>query len=163
MYCDLSTKTNLKDFQREDITLSRRNFDPETRTLRKRTFEDDEEMEDTVEKNVEGLAEQIIVEDEQRKAEDLVCIDSQYSIVCSRTTPKDLLNIAPKRINWDLKREMEKKAAKLERQTQEAIYKLIRSCSHYLLAMSNEESYVCITKVNDWRPRKARLMIWSEQ
>ena len=31
-------------------------------------------MEDTVEKNVEGLAEQIIVEDEQRKAEDLVRI-----------------------------------------------------------------------------------------
>ena len=40
---------------------------------------------------------------------------------------KDLLNIAPKRANWDLKREMEKKAAKLERQTQEAIYKLIRT------------------------------------
>ncbi len=31
-------------------------------------------MEDTVEKNVDGLAEQIIVEDEQRKAEDLVSI-----------------------------------------------------------------------------------------
>ncbi|KLO10548.1 hypothetical protein SCHPADRAFT_916313 [Schizopora paradoxa] len=98
-----------EDQPMEEVTLSRRNFDPATRTLRKRTFEDDQEMEDTVEKNVEGLAEQIIVEDEQRKAEDL-----------------DLLNIAPKRINWDLKREMERKAAKLERQTQEAIYKLIR-------------------------------------
>jgi len=98
-----------EDQPMEEITLSRRNFDPATRTLRKRTFEDDQEMEDTVEKNVDGLAEQIIVEDEQRKAEDL-----------------DLLNIAPKRINWDLKREMERKAAKLERHTQEAIYKLIR-------------------------------------
>jgi coiled-coil domain-containing protein 12 len=37
------------------------------------------------------------------------------------------LNIAPKRANWDLKREMEKKTAKLERKTQEAIHTLIRS------------------------------------
>jgi coiled-coil domain-containing protein 12 len=40
---------------------------------------------------------------------------------------KDLLNIAPKRPNWDLKREMEKKLAKLERQTQQAIHTLIRT------------------------------------
>jgi coiled-coil domain-containing protein 12 len=39
---------------------------------------------------------------------------------------KDLLNIAPKRPNWDLKREMEKKVARLERQTQQAIHTLIR-------------------------------------
>jgi coiled-coil domain-containing protein 12 len=36
------------------------------------------------------------------------------------------LNIAPKRPNWDLKREMEKKLARLERQTQQAIHTLIR-------------------------------------
>ncbi len=41
---------------------------------------------------------------------------------------KDLLNIAPKRPNWDLKREMEKKVARLERQTQQAIHTLIRMC-----------------------------------
>jgi coiled-coil domain-containing protein 12 len=40
---------------------------------------------------------------------------------------QDLLNIAPKRPNWDLKREMEKKVAKLERQTQQAIHTLIRT------------------------------------
>ncbi len=39
---------------------------------------------------------------------------------------QDLLNIAPKRPNWDLKREMEKKVARLERQTQQAIHTLIR-------------------------------------
>ena len=38
---------------------------------------------------------------------------------------QDLFNIAPKRPNWDLKREMEKKLAKLERKTQEAIHTLI--------------------------------------
>jgi len=70
---------------------------------------DEEEIEDTVEKNVAGLTEQIIAEDEERRAQEL-----------------DLLNIAPKRPNWDLKREMEKRMAKLERKTQEAVHTLIR-------------------------------------
>jgi coiled-coil domain-containing protein 12 len=39
---------------------------------------------------------------------------------------QDIFNIAPKRPNWDLKREMEKKLAKLERKTQESIHTLIR-------------------------------------
>lgn len=38
---------------------------------------------------------------------------------------QDLFNIAPKRANWDLKREMEKKLAKLDRKTQEAVHTLI--------------------------------------
>ncbi|EIM89824.1 mRNA splicing factor [Stereum hirsutum FP-91666 SS1] len=92
----------------EEPVLNTRNFDPETRTLRKRT-QQDVELEDTIEKNVEGLAERIIAEDEERRAQDL-----------------DLFNIAPKRPNWDLKRDMEKKLAKLERQTQQAIHTLIR-------------------------------------
>jgi hypothetical protein len=44
-------------------------------------------------------------------------------------TVKDLINIAPKRANWDLKRETNKKLAKLERKTQEAIHTLIRKSS----------------------------------
>ncbi|KAF8510986.1 mRNA splicing factor [Hysterangium stoloniferum] len=89
------------------VRLKQRNFDPETRTLRKHI--PSEVQEDTVEKNVEGLAEQIIVEDAERREQEL-----------------DLLNIAPKRPNWDLKREMERKLAKLERKTTEAIHTLIR-------------------------------------
>ncbi|KAF8197492.1 cwf18 pre-mRNA splicing factor-domain-containing protein [Pholiota molesta] len=85
-----------------------RNFDPESRTLKKRTQED-AVMQDTVENRVKGLAEQIIADDEKRRAQEL-----------------DVYNIAPKRPNWDLKREMEKKVAKLERRTQEAIHTLIR-------------------------------------
>jgi coiled-coil domain-containing protein 12 len=54
-----------------EIVLNTRNFDPETRTLRKRT-QADAELEDTLEKDVEGLAERIIVEDEERRAQDLV-------------------------------------------------------------------------------------------
>jgi len=51
--------------------IKNRNFDPETRTLKKRGDEDIE-MEDTVEKNVEGLAEQIIKEDAEKRAQELV-------------------------------------------------------------------------------------------
>ncbi|THH10837.1 hypothetical protein EW145_g1053 [Phellinidium pouzarii] len=93
----------------EEPVLSTRNFDPGTRTLRKRNQNDDDNMEDTVEKDVAGLAQQIIAEDEEMRAQDL-----------------DLTNIAPKRLNWDLKRELERKIAKLERKTQEAIHTLIR-------------------------------------
>lgn len=49
-----------------------RNYDPETRTLRKRTQDDTEE--DTVERQVDGLAEKIIAEDEERRAQELVNI-----------------------------------------------------------------------------------------
>ncbi|KAF5381034.1 hypothetical protein D9615_004154 [Tricholomella constricta] len=91
----------------DEPLVKNRNFDPESRTLRKRDPMNDNE--DTVEKNVEGLAEMIITEDEQRRAQEL-----------------DVFNIAPKRPNWDLKREMDKKLAKLERRTQEAIHTLIR-------------------------------------
>jgi len=93
----------------DEPILKGRNFDPETRTLRKRDAQGDVEMEDTVEKDVDGLAEEIIAEDESRRAQEL-----------------DVFNIAPKRQNWDLKREMDRKVAKLERKTQEAIHTLIR-------------------------------------
>ncbi|KAF4603747.1 hypothetical protein EYR40_000917 [Pleurotus pulmonarius] len=89
--------------------LKTRNFDPESRTLRKHNKDDDVNMTDTVEKDVSGLVETIIAEDEQRRAQEL-----------------DVFNIAPKRANWDLKREMDKKVARLERRTQEAIHTLIR-------------------------------------
>jgi coiled-coil domain-containing protein 12 len=56
----------------KEIVLSRRNFDPETRTLRKRTADDDIEMEDTVEKEVAGLVEDIVAEDELKRAQELV-------------------------------------------------------------------------------------------
>ncbi|KAI6036493.1 hypothetical protein PISMIDRAFT_670057 [Pisolithus microcarpus 441] len=88
--------------------LLNRNFDPETRTLRKHAV-NGAIIEDTLEQDVDGMAEKIIAEDEQQRAEEL-----------------NVFNIAPKRPNWDLKREMERKLAKLERKTQEAIHTLIR-------------------------------------
>ena len=52
--------------------LANRNFDPQTRTLRKHKTA--AESEDTIEHNVKGLAEQIIAQDEAKRALDLVCI-----------------------------------------------------------------------------------------
>ncbi|KAJ7685410.1 mRNA splicing factor [Mycena polygramma] len=110
----LALKRKKEGIQDEDgpaePIIKSRNFDPESRTLKKRAIiPEDVEMEDTVEKDVAGLAENIIAEDEERRAQEL-----------------DVFNIAPKRPNWDLKREMDKKLAKLQRRTQEAIHTLIR-------------------------------------
>lgn len=51
--------------------IKNRNFDPTSRTLRKHAKED-VDMEDTVEKDVAGMAEKIIAEDEERRAQELV-------------------------------------------------------------------------------------------
>ncbi|TXT11170.1 hypothetical protein VHUM_01921 [Vanrija humicola] len=88
------------------FTFKQRNFDPETRQMRAR----DGAGEDTVEKAVEGLAEEIVQEDEARRAEEL-----------------DLFNIQPKRPNWDLKRDMNARMAKLERKTNESIATIFRA------------------------------------
>jgi len=86
-----------------------RNFDPETRTLRKAGQNSDLAPQDTVEKDVDGLSQRILQDDEERRTKDL-----------------DIHNIAPKRVNWDLKRDLNKKLAKLDRKTQESIHTLIR-------------------------------------
>jgi hypothetical protein len=59
-------------FLSDEPVIKNRNYDPESRTLKKRTREDDVVMQDTVEKDVEGLAQKIIKEDEQRRAQELV-------------------------------------------------------------------------------------------
>ena len=112
--------------------MANRNFDPETRTLRKRQA--NEEIEDTLEQNVKGLAEHIIAEDEAKRAQDLVTVIFHSIVTPFNIHVQDLLNIAPKRPNWDLKRELERKVAKLERQTQQAIHTLIRTRDVCLLS-----------------------------
>ncbi|KAG8733708.1 hypothetical protein FRC11_003863 [Ceratobasidium sp. 423] len=87
--------------------IKQRNFDPNARKVIKK--KDVAEEEDTIEKQVAGLADMIIADDEEKRDQEL-----------------DLTNIAPKRPNWDLKRDLDKKLVKLERQTQRAIHTLIR-------------------------------------
>ena len=67
-----------------------------------------------------------------------------------------MFNIAPKRPNWDLKREMEKKLAKLDRRTQEAIHTLIRELqsSHAPLIKIR---FNFILQDNGLLPKKANL------
>ncbi|KAN0064910.1 hypothetical protein ACQY0O_001967 [Thecaphora frezii] len=84
-----------------------RNYDPQTGQVRR--FGGPKELQDTVENAVEGLQEDVIALDEIKRAEEL-----------------DLTNIAPKRANWDLKRDMERRLQKLQRRDKEAILILIR-------------------------------------
>ncbi|CAD6887980.1 unnamed protein product [Tilletia controversa] len=84
-----------------------RNYDPTTGQARTRHTA--LLPSDTVENAVRGLQEAVIAEDDIKRDQDL-----------------DLLNIAPKKPNWDLKRDMEKRLAKLERRDQEARMVLIR-------------------------------------
>lgn len=76
----------------DDITLSRRNFNPETRTIRKRDPETGEE-EHTVEKTVEGMAERIIAEDEKRRVQELVA--NFPSFTCRATALLSYLPAGP--------------------------------------------------------------------
>jgi len=55
-----------------DSVLLNRNYDPETRTLKKYSKNEDLTA-DTVEKAVEGVAEKIIAEDELQRTQELVC------------------------------------------------------------------------------------------
>jgi len=86
-----------------------RSYDRETGQARKRTRADGE-AEETVESRVAGLAERIVAEDAERRAQEL-----------------DLLNIQPKKPNADLRRDLDRKLDKLRPQTERAIATLIRA------------------------------------
>ncbi|SCV67056.1 BQ2448_5702 [Microbotryum intermedium] len=83
-----------------------RNYDPTTGTARKHARTDEL---DTVEKQVEGLADEVIARDEATRAQEL-----------------NLINIQPKKPNWDLKRDLDRKLARLRNKTDQAISQLIR-------------------------------------
>ncbi|EIW69856.1 coiled-coil domain-containing protein 12 [Tremella mesenterica] len=110
------------------FTFKQRNFDPETRQVRQR---DRDNGEDTVEKAVEGLAEEIIKEDELKRAEEL-----------------DLFNIQPKRVNWDLKRDLNNRMMKLERKTNEAISVIFRSRLQSMKKDSNDRGVDLVASIN---------------
>lgn len=84
-----------------------RSYDPATGQARKHDKAVDEA--ETVEQATAGLVLQAIREDEQRRKEEL-----------------DLFNIQPKKPNWDLKRDLEKRLEKVRPKTEAAINTLIR-------------------------------------
>ncbi|GAA6051871.1 hypothetical protein JCM3770_005512 [Rhodotorula araucariae] len=83
-----------------------RNYDPDTRKARKHARTDEA---DTVEQQVQGLTDAAIAQDEIQRAQEL-----------------DLTNIQPKKPNWDLKRDLDRKLSKLKPKTEMAISQLIR-------------------------------------
>lgn len=53
--------------------------------------------------------------------------EEQRSLVAKAIDKERPLNLAPKKANWDLKRDVERKLARLERQTQRAIADILRA------------------------------------
>ncbi|CAG8617680.1 2219_t:CDS:2 [Scutellospora calospora] len=68
------------------------------------------DLDETLEKHVDQITKEV-EEAEKAKREEEV----------------DLFNLAPKKPNWDLKRDVEKKLTKLERKTQASIARLIKA------------------------------------
>lgn len=80
-------------------------------------------LKDTIENMIIGIQEGVIAEHEIKREQDL-----------------DLHNIAPKRPNWDLKRDLQKRLAKLERRDREARLILIRQRIEAASKSSNASS-----------------------
>ena len=85
-----------------------RNYDPTSRDITK-SINVEDTYQETVENAVKGLSEEILKKDEDLRNEEL-----------------DIMNIAPKRPNWDLKRELDKKMSILNKVDQLAINTLIK-------------------------------------
>ncbi|KAF9919520.1 hypothetical protein FBU30_010917 [Linnemannia zychae] len=95
----------------ENVSMSFRNYTPLNENLK----DDDSKVAtpadigDTVEKKMEGVIEKTIQEDDEKRAKDV-----------------DIFTLAPKKPNWDLKRDIESKLLKLEKKTRAAVIELIR-------------------------------------
>jgi len=88
----------------EDGPIMFRSYDRQTKQARIHLADDE-----TVERAVEGMTEQILTDDADRRDQEL-----------------DLFNIQPRKPNWDLKRDVDKKLEKLQPITQAAIATLLR-------------------------------------
>lgn len=101
-----SSAQRLADSSAEGLLLRRfRNWDPMTGQARDGTWSTVKGIED----EVKGVQEEVLREEEARRVREL-----------------DLAGIAPKRVNWDLKRDMLKRLKKVERRDREARLILIR-------------------------------------
>ncbi|KAK9760237.1 hypothetical protein K7432_015973 [Basidiobolus ranarum] len=90
-------------------TLRFRNYEPINDELQSSVTPLEREKIETIEKEVDGLTEAVLEEEQKKMKEDL-----------------DLTNLAPKKPNWDLKRDVEKQLNRLEKKTKASIAELIR-------------------------------------
>lgn len=120
----LQSQTNSKPYSppspttklTKSLPLSGRNYDPSTRTT-KLGFQENPlanlpETFETVEEVAINLAIEAITEGDRGKNKDV--------------SEVDLFSLQPKRPNWDLKRDLEKKLERLKPRTDRAIAKLVR-------------------------------------
>ncbi|KAF9917830.1 hypothetical protein BX616_011182 [Lobosporangium transversale] len=77
------------------------------------------DINETVEKKMEGVVEKVIQEEEEKRAKDV-----------------DIFTLAPKTPNWDLKRDIEPKLLKLEKRTRAAVIEYIRKERPHDLSMA---------------------------
>ena len=93
------------------IRLSGRNYDPDERAPKMGFTYAPNEGQETIEANAEAIVEVV----KAQQAEEEVA-----------ENPIDLFNLQPKKPNWDLKRDVEKKLERLKPRTKAAIAKLVR-------------------------------------
>ncbi|CAB4441168.1 unnamed protein product [Rhizophagus irregularis] len=126
----LDSDTNKNDAEEdsnniENPILKFRNYTPineDIKSISTVNIATPKDITDTLENTVEKIAKQVKEEEEKKREEEV-----------------DLFNLAPKKPNWDLKRDVEKKLAKLEKKTQSSIAELIRI---RLQSESNEDASV---------------------
>ncbi|KAG0287693.1 hypothetical protein BGZ96_008397 [Linnemannia gamsii] len=95
----------------DSVSMSFRNYTPANESLKDQESKitTPADIGDTVEKKMEGVVEKVIQEEDEKRAKDI-----------------DIFTLAPKKPNWDLKRDIEPKLLKLEKKTRAAIIELIR-------------------------------------
>ncbi|KAG2189401.1 hypothetical protein INT44_004543 [Umbelopsis vinacea] len=94
----------------EKTELSFRNYTPTDEELQKNTsIATPDDIKNTVEQETRNITKEALEEAERMHKEEI-----------------DLFSLAPKRANWDLKRDVEKKLETLDKRTQRAIAEIIR-------------------------------------
>ncbi|KAI8575264.1 hypothetical protein K450DRAFT_262498 [Umbelopsis ramanniana AG] len=94
----------------EKPELSFRNYTPTDEELQKNTsIATPDDIQNTVEQETRNITKEALEEAERMHKEEI-----------------DLFSLAPKRANWDLKRDVEKKLESLDKRTQRAIAEIIR-------------------------------------
>ncbi|KAI9279935.1 cwf18 pre-mRNA splicing factor-domain-containing protein [Umbelopsis sp. AD052] len=97
----------------EKTELSFRNYTPTDEELQKNTsIATPDDIKNTVEQETRNITKEALEEAERMHKEEI-----------------DLFSLAPKRANWDLKRDVEKKLETLDKRTQRAIAEIIRKYS----------------------------------
>ncbi|KAI8985392.1 cwf18 pre-mRNA splicing factor-domain-containing protein, partial [Pilobolus umbonatus] len=92
-------------------TLRFRNYTPQDEKLKEHAqISTPDDIKDNIESETKNFTKEALAQAAEKEKEEV-----------------DLFNLAPKKPNWDLKRDVEKKLDKLERQTQRAIYQIIRT------------------------------------